>query len=199
MKVKVAITGGIGSGKSLAAQYISEIGYPVFSCDQIYKEIIKSEEYIHLISRNFPACVTDNQIDRRALADIVFKDKTKLEILNRLAHPLIMNELRSRMESCSAKLVFAEVPLLFECGYENEFDFIIIIMRNLKARITDIARRDGISEDDIIARINNQFHYSEENISKHSTKAYILYNNDNEDRLEQEIKKCLATLEKRFS
>ena len=71
---KIAITGGIGSGKSTVARIIKERGFPVFSCDEIYKDVIKSAEYIEKIAQIFPNAVKNNIIDRQTLAKIVFSD-----------------------------------------------------------------------------------------------------------------------------
>ena len=75
MKKLVAITGGIGSGKSLALQFLRELNYPVFSCDEIYKEVIVSKEYIELLEKSFPNVVKNGQVDRTALAETVFNNE----------------------------------------------------------------------------------------------------------------------------
>ena len=67
MKKSIAITGGIGSGKSTLAQIITDAGYPVYSCDEIYQEIIKSEEYIQKIQAAFPTAVRNDTIDKKAV------------------------------------------------------------------------------------------------------------------------------------
>ena len=90
MKKKIAITGGIGSGKSEAIKIIKELGFPVFSCDEIYKEIIFSKEYVQRIEENFPTCVKNGIIDRKELSAIVFANREKRDLLNSLSHPLIM-------------------------------------------------------------------------------------------------------------
>ena len=113
-KIKIAITGGMGSGKSKALQLVSELGYPTFSCDEIYKRIIVSAEYVESIKNAFPKCVINNQIDRAKLAETIFQDKTKIEKLNSIAHPIIMRQLFEEMDNSLGKLTFAEVPLLFE-------------------------------------------------------------------------------------
>ena len=128
-KIKVAITGGIGSGKSTALSYLKELGYPVFSCDEIYKEVISSKEYIDKIKEFFPEAVTHGCIERKILSEIVFNDPEKRALLNGISHPLIMQKLYEQMDTSENELVFAEVPLLFEGGFENEFDHVIVILR----------------------------------------------------------------------
>ena len=82
-KLKIAVTGGIGSGKSFALQYIASLGFPVFSCDEIYKQVILSKEYIEKIQQVFPECVIENQINRKKLAEIVFSNDAQMKQLNK--------------------------------------------------------------------------------------------------------------------
>lgn len=158
-KSKIAITGGIGSGKSTALSYLKELGYPVFSCDEIYKEVISSQEYIDKIEEHFPEAVTHGCVQRKILSEIVFNDPEKRALLNGIAHPLIMQKLYERMDNCKDELVFAEVPLLFEGGFENEFDHVIVILRKEENRIQSVQERDGISEEKIKKRMQSQFDY----------------------------------------
>ena len=112
-KLKIAITGGIGSGKSTAIAHIKELGYPVFSSDEIYRDILRSKAYIQKIRSVFPEVVKEVEIDRKALASVVFSNDQAREQLNSIAHPMIMEKLLSEMNSTNSSLVFAEVPLLF--------------------------------------------------------------------------------------
>lgn len=160
-KLKIAVTGGIGSGKSFALQYIASLDFPVFSCDEIYKQVILSKEYIEKIQQVFPECVIGNQINRKKLAEIVFSNDAQMKQLNNIAHPLIMEQLFNDMARAQANLVFAEVPLLFEEGYEDQFDFVFIIQRSLEERIESVKKRDGLSQEEILRRIRSQFDYSQ--------------------------------------
>ena len=76
MKKKIAITGGIGSGKSTVCKCLSEMGYSVFSCDKIYNELIFEPSYISKIEKAFPGVVVHNQIDKTRLASIIFSSDT---------------------------------------------------------------------------------------------------------------------------
>ena len=97
--MKIAITGGIGSGKSVVVTLLKESGYAVFSCDEIYKEIILSRKYVQKIEELFPEAVVNGQIDRKKLGEIVFADEEKRKHLNTLSHPIIMQSLRARRRS----------------------------------------------------------------------------------------------------
>ncbi len=158
MKVRVAVTGGIGSGKSTVLSILQEFGYSVFSCDEIYKNLIQSEDYVALIRQRF-GCVKDGKIELDKLSALVFSDPKKREELNALAHPLIMKELLSSMDSAPTDVVFAEVPLLLEGGFESLFDKVLVILRDRQTRVASVVCRDALSEGHILARINSQLDY----------------------------------------
>ncbi len=156
---KIAITGGIGSGKSLAGKYISQLGYDVFSCDSIYAEISQSTLYIKKVAQIFPDAVIHDKIDRKRLSQIVFNSPQKRRQLNEIAHPLIMQTLTEQMEKSKSELVFAEVPLLFEENYQSQFDYIFVVLRDLDKRIQALQIRDGASAEECLKRIQAQFNY----------------------------------------
>lgn len=176
---KIAITGGIGSGKSTVLELIKDQGFPVFSCDEIYKEIIVSKEYIQKIQENFPTAVKNGLIDKQILSTLIFKDKTKRDMLNQIAHPLIMKRLFWKMDLSNDNLVFAEVPLLFEGNFENLFDAVIVVKRDLKSRINSVATRDNLTAIEVESRINAQFLYDspEGQIRIKNSNAYVIDNN----------------------
>ena len=139
--IKIAVTGGIGSGKSSVTKIIREKGFPVFSCDEINKQLLTKKDYINRIEKIFPEAVEGGKIIKSRLAEIVFSDETALKKLNSVSHPLIMNELNRQMNSRKG-LVFAEVPLLFEGGYEDLFHKIIVVCREKEQRILSVMQRD---------------------------------------------------------
>lgn len=193
MPLKIAITGGIGSGKSLVSKCLKELGFPVFSCDEIYKSVIITPEYVQKIKENFPKCVQNDVIDRALLADEVFDNPSKLDTLNGIAHPLIMKNLFDSMDKATGELVFAEVPLLFEGNYEKSFDYVIVVQRDLRKRIEGVVNRDSITERAIEKRIQAQFDYSQ--LKKHeSTNIYILDNNGTVEELKNKLKNWIFAL-----
>ncbi len=151
---KIAITGGIGSGKSAFSALLREKGYPVFSCDEIYAELRREPQYVTALQAVFPDCVKDGTIDKSALSKKVFSDEKELMKLNALSHPLIMERLLQKMER--ERVCFAEVPLLYEGGFEGLFDGVILLKREKSARIAAVKLRDGLSEEEILARIARQ-------------------------------------------
>jgi dephospho-CoA kinase len=186
---KVAITGGIGSGKSLALRYISQIGYPVYSCDEIYKTVIKSKEYIDKVSALFPDVIVDGNISRELLAKQVFNNIENRMKINQIAHPMIMQTLYAQMAKCESTLIFAEVPLLFEGNFEKDFDNILYIYRSKEKRIESIIARDGLSRVDAENRIAVQFNPDSLEGQKrlNDVQAHIIENNGSCDELYQKI------------
>ena len=158
--IKIAVTGGIGSGKSSVTKIIREKGFPVFSCDEINKQLLTKKDYINRIEKIFPEAVEGEKIINSRLAEIVFSDETALKKLNSVSHPLIMNELNRQMNSCKG-LVFAEVPLLFEGGYENLFHKIIVVCREKEQRILSVMQRDHSDREAVLSRISRQYDYSQ--------------------------------------
>lgn len=152
---KFAITGGIGSGKSTVCQILREKGFQVFSCDEIYRGLRGEEEYLNKVAQFFPDCVNERGLNAPALSARVFSDEAALERLNAVSHPLVMERLMARMNELP--LSFAEVPLLFEGGFEGLFDGVLAIRREKGARLAAVRARDGLSDTEILARMEKQF------------------------------------------
>lgn len=170
----IAITGGIGSGKSAVAKILKDLGYVVFSCDKIYAELLNkgvfNEDFYKYFGNVFKS---DGTLNRKELAKIVFSDKYKLNLLNNLTHRAIMQEVFKRA-SAANKTCFVEVPLLFESSnLQSQFDKVIVVMRDLQTRIKSIVERDNLSEDEAKMRILNQFDYENADL-----KQYHVLNND---------------------
>lgn len=169
----VAITGGIGSGKSTVAKIIAEMGYPVFSADTVARGIYGDSEVYKKVAAHFPDCLNDTGVDRKKLAAAVFSDSAKLQLLDGITHPAIMQKLFAQMAECAGEAAFAEVPLLFECGADKDFDNVIVVMRDVSARIDSVMRRDGLTREEVAARIKNQYDYERNPNTGHT----VLYNN----------------------
>ena len=186
---KIAVTGGLGSGKSAFCAILRKMGFPVLSCDEINRELWTDEAYLHALADTFPDCLTDGAVDRTKLSAKVFSDERARDALNALSHPQIMHRLFGRMETCSGP-VFAEVPLLYEGGYEVLFDAVIALRRDKEARIAAVKTRDGLSADQALARMRGQFD-PERLAQKH---CLIVENDGNLDALSQKAAEALRML-----
>ena len=191
---KIAITGGIGSGKSTVSEIIRKMGYVVVSADKVYSELLLNEDFVKEICElmNISPIEKDGRItiDRKALSALVFSDKTQLSRLNDFTHPRIMDEIFRRSEGVEP-LFFAEVPLLFERGYETEFDNVFVVRRQFDLRLSGTAKRDGKTEAEIRKVIDNQFDYEG---NKSGYKSIIIENNGTIQELETEVSEAVKRL-----
>lgn len=170
--IKIAVTGGIGSGKTTVCNLIKKFGYPVFSCDEVYAELLNSGKLTERLEGEFgEEILTEGKIDRRKLSACVFGDEEKLQKLNEITHPKIFEEMFAQAEAFSG-LVFFEVPLLFEGGYQNLFDEVIVVLRRVEDRILSVKLRDNLSDEEVRKRIDNQFNYDIDNFAQY----YVIHN-----------------------
>lgn len=173
---KIAITGGIGSGKSTVSLLIAELGYPVLSCDNITTQLYKKRKVKLLLKKLFPSAVKgffNPKIDRAKIASLAFNDKSLHAQLTDTITPLVMAEVNKQ---CSAikGVVFVEVPLLFECNYQDYFDGVLVVVRDKKSRIESVKARSNLSEEQILARMQNQIDYDTFDLSPYT----VIINND---------------------
>lgn len=163
MKKLIAITGGIGSGKSLLTDYFASLGYAVLSADEIYSDLLKDECFVKGIcdAVGVRAVLVNGRytLDRKAVAEKVFGNPAERKKLDDFTHDAIMSEMFSRANDCSG-VVFCEVPLLFESGYDKYFDCVIVVFRNENERISSVVSRDNKSEELVKEIIKNQYDYS---------------------------------------
>ena len=192
MPNKIAITGGIGSGKSAVCRILKERGYPVFSCDEINRTLLSEKSYLDGLCALFPTCVKDGKLQKTALAALVFSDKEALETLNAYAHPRISERLRRDMEG-AGKTCFAEVPLLFESGMTDLFDGVIIVLRNKEERIRAVVARDGLTPEKAEARMKQQFDYD----GPLPDGCLVIENNGDEAALREKVGEALKALKER--
>lgn len=186
--VKIAITGGICSGKSAVANIIKEEGYKVFSCDEIYCELLESADFINLLAGEFDGIINpDGTLNRAKLSEIVFNDGGKLKKLNSITHPQIMHRAMELMSGNG--IFFCEVPLLFEGGFERLFDNVIVVLRDEEVRATELMRRSKIDKNQAILRLNSQFDYKNGSFVEY----YVIHNDSD---LLQLHRNTLDTLEK---
>ncbi len=158
---KIAVTGGIGSGKSAFCDVLRGLGYAVFSCDEISAQLWTDAQYLKSLGAAFPDCCTAGEIDRKKLTEKIFSDEAARRRLNALAHPQIMQNLLAAMAAHGVS--FAEVPLLYEEGLEGAFDGVIALRRPLEQRIASVRVRDGLKDEEILLRMAAQLDVAELN------------------------------------
>lgn len=183
---KIAVTGGIGSGKSTLCGILRGWGYPVFSCDSIAAELWKEAHFLETLSQRFPDCCEGGKIVREKLSARVFADVGARRTLEKLMHPVIMERLIKEMECCPVS--FGEVPLLYEGGYEGLFDGVIALRRSEAKRIAAVKERSGLSEEEVRARMRSQIDPAELS-EKH---CFLLENDGSVEELKRGAERILS-------
>ncbi len=176
-KLKIGITGGIGSGKSIVSDFIENEGYTVLRSDHIAKDLMQKDEVIKKkIVKTFGEKSYSNGIlNTKFLAENVFNDKSKLELLSSIIHPPTIKAIEKRSEEILLKsnLVFTESALIYEADIENIFDYVILVYSDEKKRIERTMKRDNITSDQITKRM--QFQIPDEN--KKDWADFVIENN----------------------
>ena len=187
----IALTGGIGTGKSTVLEIIKDLGYPVYSCDNEYKELTKDKAFLEKLKVIFPFAVDgDYNLDKVALAKTVFENKEELKKLNDFTHPYILKSIFDKIKESSATLSFVEVPLLFEGGYQTLFDGVIIVKRDLEERIASIIKRSALTKEEVLKRIQNQFDYESLTVGE-----YTVIENGSLESLTDRVSDCIKKLQ----
>ena len=180
----VAVTGGIGSGKSTVIKIIKELGFVVFSADEVYKTLLENSEFFNGMLNSVGVKFNgDKKQSLKEVSAIVFSNKEALKALNEYTHPKIMRKMLE-LNKGQGGVVFNEVPLLFEGGYESFYNEVIIILRDRQKRVESVSIRDNLTKEEIENRIKNQFDYENNKIFKHT----VIYNDSSILELEQKVK-----------
>ena len=126
----IGITGGIASGKSNVCQIITDLGYPVINCDKITSDLSEIDGPIYkaiLIEFGEDYFTFDLQLDKKKLAKLIFHDEEAKSRLNKVTHPIIIDEVKNRLSLIDDGLVFVEAPLLYEAKMEEPFNKIVCV------------------------------------------------------------------------
>lgn len=155
----IAITGGIGSGKSAICRCLAAWGMEVYDCDSRAKLLMDNNAEIHrqLCDKISPEIVKDGVINRQLLSKIVFSDATKLKTLNSIVHNHVKEDIRNwRLTHARQPILFVETAILLESGLQHEVDEVWLVDAPEDIRLSRACRRDNASKESILARMNNQ-------------------------------------------
>jgi dephospho-CoA kinase len=152
----IGLTGPIASGKSTVAAMLSERGAEVIDADRVYRSLLapRSALWRRIVERFGPAIVrSDGEIDRAALAEIVFADPEALADLDRITHPAVVEEIRTRIAETRAPVVVLEAVKLVQSGLTSEVDALWFITADPETRLRRLMSRSGMDEASARARI----------------------------------------------
>jgi dephospho-CoA kinase len=174
--LRIGLTGGIGSGKSVVANIFKVLGIPVFNADTEAKLIMEKDEQLALsIQKLFgEETYTDKKLNRKYLANIVFDDPDKLEQLNSLVHPAAILAANTWMNLQTTPYVVKEAALLFESKSASQLDFIIGVYAPKTLRIKRVMERDNATPEKVVSRMSRQINEEE----KMKLCDFIIVNNE---------------------
>ena len=188
LMLKIGITGGIGSGKTTVCKLFETLGIPVYYADERAKYLMQHEHFlIDQLKKNFGDEVYENgRLNRALLAEKVFNNKPKLELLNSIVHPAVYRDTERWVEEQKIKkppYLIKEAALLIEtCSYKS-LDKLIMVTAPLEQRINRVSARDKISVEDVMARVRNQLPEDE----KIKLADFIITNDGDIANLEKQV------------
>ncbi|MGV0956549.1 dephospho-CoA kinase [Empedobacter falsenii] len=188
------ITGGIGSGKSTAAKFFEELGIPVYNSDTRAKTIQNenSEVKVKIIAAFGEEAYNENGLNKPYLSKQVFQNNEKLKLLNSIVHPAVFQDFENWKKAQKSDIVMKEAAILIESGSYKDCDVVISVVVDIETRIARTIERDGLSREEIRARINNQIS-DEERIAKSD---FIIDNNGDLAHLKNEVEQTFIKIKK---
>ena len=190
----IAITGGIGSGKSYVSALLQAAGIPVYNTDNEAKRLMLSDEGIRqdLIALLGEGVYTDGALNKPMLASYLFAGPENAARINAIVHPRVKADFRRWMEEQEGQeIVGLECAILFEAGFEDAVDAVVTVYAPESLRVERAMKRDGATEAQIRARIAAQMDDEE----KCRLSDYIIYN-DGSISLENQLSALVAQLKK---
>jgi dephospho-CoA kinase len=191
----VGLTGGIGSGKSLAAQFFAELGALVIDADQLARDAIErgSDGFDQLIATFGDSILNNGLVDRRALGELVFRDADAKRKLEGIIHPIVRREFEEAVASLEKdQVLIYEIPLLFETKAMERFDYIVTVESDLQLRKERLLKK-GLRISEIESRIAAQASREE----RTSIADQVFENNGSEDELLRSVENLWELLKMR--
>lgn len=192
----IGITGPTGSGKSTACKYFIEKGYYVIDADKIARHAIDGSNICKKqLADYFGEDILDahNNLNRALLSKRAFVNSEKVKTLNNITHPIIKIKIEEELDKCKAKkkkLVFLDVPLLFESSLDKLCNYTVAILSNENIRRERLLKRDNLNENMINMRMSAQ---NKNNYYKEKA-DYIIINNESKDILYQCAEKMISVI-----
>ena len=158
MILRVGITGGIGSGKSTVAKIFEVLGIPVFDADATAKRIMNENEDLkkNIIETFGEASYINGLLNRKYLANIVFNDAYKLDLLNAMVHPVTIAAAEKWMQQQQTPYAIKEAALMFESSAAQNLDYVIGVFAPQHLRIHRVMERDNATREEVLTRMNRQ-------------------------------------------
>lgn len=191
---RVALTGGIATGKSTILRRLHDLGIPTIDADVLARDVVApGTRAAEAIRERFGDDVfRAGELDRRALGEVVFRDPDARLALERIVHPEVYARIAAWFEGLPATvpLAVADIPLLFETGREGEFDAVVVASCEPAEQVARIVRRDGLSEEDARRRVAAQLPLAE----KERRADYVVRTDGPRDATRAQVDRVVAEL-----
>ena len=176
--LKIGLTGGIGSGKTAVAGIFNVLGIPVFDADRQAKLLMEADENLvsSIIKAFGEGSYLNGKLNRPHVANIVFNDPAKLELLNALVHPATILAANNWMSSQKTAYVIKEAALMFESGSASHLDYVIGVHAPQALRIKRVMERDGVTREQVLSRMSHQIN----EVIKMKLCDFVVINNEQE-------------------
>jgi len=194
-KIKIGITGSIGSGKSSVSNILIELGFIVLNADSISKELLQTNQKLkEKIIKQFGANAYEGgTLNKKYLAEKVFSNEGEVRKINAIVHPEVKKRITSLADDYlqNMDMVFAEAALIYEADMENIFDYIILVTASEEKRMQRKIKFENYSEDEFAKRNQNQIPDDE----KKKRADFIIENNGSPEELKLRTKFTVKILE----
>lgn len=182
----IGITGGIGSGKSVVCKILKQLNYPIYDTDSKAKLLMNSSPVIkskltELIGED---TYIGNRIDNLKISSFIFSSEDNLTKVNSIVHPEVYADFSKWRMNQASNIVFVESAILYESGMNNMVDEVWCVVADKDERIKRVMKRNGLREEEVVARINSQMDDTE----REALADYIIDNTGKKSLLKQIIK-----------
>jgi dephospho-CoA kinase len=185
----VAITGNIGSGKSSFCAYLEDLGQKVIYADLVAKDILMQSATIWR-ERWAEGAFTNGEIDTKKISDIVFNDPDELDFLNSVIHPKVVRSFLQSAKEEVADLLFFEIPLLFEAGLHDMFDYLVLVMSPREDVLKRLEARNPDQYENQKLRLDQQI----PDVQKAEKVDLVICNDSDLDALKEKARELLSRL-----
>lgn len=196
MKVIVGLTGQSGAGKTTVSKAFEQQGFDIINCDIIAREVtLSGSDCCKQLAKLFPHCFDENlTLDRRKMAETVFSDKQKLDMLNSNIYPFINQSIKERIAASKSSFILLDAPTLFEAGADKLCDTIVSVVADHNTRLARIVERDNIPKELAQKRFASQ----------HTTEffkercEYVIENNGRFDETADKTRSVINNIKERY-
>lgn len=188
----IGITGSIACGKSLVSNYLKEKGYTIIDADKIGHMALENDEVKkQLVNKFGKSILKDNEVNRVTLGKLVFENNENLKELNNIIHPQIRKNISEQIQvHKNEKLVFVDVPLLFEAKFDDLVEKIIVISLDEKIQLERLMNRNSLSKEEALQRIKSQIPVRE----KEKLGDYVVDNSFTQENTYNQVDRILEKL-----